>query len=823
MKMAGAEKKNGLESVATFIVDRRNLFFLIFIFAAIFSFFSSNWVKTEEDITVYLSEDTETRKGLTLMNDQFVTYGTSDIMVANISYERALELQEDIEKIDGVTSAEFDNTDAHFKNASALYHITYDGTADEPISTQALNDIKTLLEPYDVYVTGAVGNDSTASLAKEMQTIIIIAAVIILLVLLFTSQTYAEIPVLVLTFVAAAILNKGTNFMLGKISYISNSVAVVLQLALAIDYAIILCHRFSEERVNYDAREAAIVALSKAIPEISSSTLTTISGLLALITMHFKIGQDLAIVLIKSIFLSLLSVFILMPGLLVVFSGWMDKTHHKNFVPEINMVGKFVAKTKFIVPPIFAGVMVIAFFLANLCPYCYGNSNLSTPKQSPEQIARDKINNTFSRTNLLALVVPAGDYDKEAALLAEIERHDEVKSTQGLANTEAMNGYMLTERLTPRQFSELTEVDYEAAALLYTAHAAENKEFGRVIGGIDTYGVPLIDMFCYLHDKIHEGYVSLDADMQSDIDELYDQIQDAKLQLQTDQYSRMLIYLNIPEEGEETFAFLEELHDIAAKYYSESYFVGNTTSDYDLSSTFSQDNIIISILSALFVILVLMFTFNSVGLSILQIIVIQGSIWINFSFPYLQHQELFFLGYLIVNSIQMGANIDYAIVISSRYMELKKEMPPKEAMIMSLNQAFPTIITSGAIMACAGILIGQLSTEGVISAIGVCLGRGTIISIFLVMGVLPQILLLGDFIIEKTSFKLKPPIPLQKRSGTVVVNGRVRGKINGVVDANIHGVIKGEVSGIIEMGDSGEKDGTLPEAEQDEKGENSDE
>lgn len=139
----------------------------------------------------------------------------------------------------------------------------------------------------------------------------------------------------------------------------------------------------------------------------------------------------------------------------------------------------------------------------------------------------------------------------------------------------------------------------------------------------------------------------------------------------------------------------------------------------------------------------------------LLIAVIQGSIWMNFSFPYPEQNSLYFLSYLIVNSIQMGANIDYAIVISSRYMELKKEMPIKQAAVETLNQAFPTIITSGTILAAAGVLIGQLSSDGAISSIGVCLGRGTIISIILVMGVLPQILLLGDTIIERTSFTIK--------------------------------------------------------------------
>ena len=245
------------------------------------------------------------------------------------------------------------------------------------------------------------------------------------------------------------------------------------------------------------------------------------------------------------------------------------------------------------------------------------------------------------------------------------------------------------------------------------------------------------------------------------------------------------------------------MHDIIGKYYATDsfYVVGNTTSAMDLSSSFGEDNLLISVLSALFVILVLLFTFKSAGLPVLLIIVIQGSIWINFSVPYLQHTPLYFLGYLIVNSIQMGANIDYAIVISSHYTDLKKVMRPREAIVAALNESFPTIFTSGSILASAGILISVLTTNPVIAAIGTCLGRGTIVSILLVLFVLPQILILGDTIIERTSFEMKGVAGMARTaSGTMHVNGRVRGYINGVVDAEIKGVLHGQFSANIATG-----------------------
>ena len=791
-----------MEKLAAFIVDKRNLIFLLYVFALIFSIVAMSWVNVENDITTYLGEDTETRQGLTVMNDNFTTFGTARVMISNITYAKAEALVDQIEAVDGVDSVEFDDTTDHYKDASALYTVTFDGEEMDDISIHALHQVEDLLSGYDLYVDTAVGVDNSADLASEMGLILAIAAVIIVLVLTLTSRSYAEVPVLVLTFGAAALLNKGTNFIFGTISFISDSVTVILQLALAIDYAIILCHRFSDEHETKGVRDACVAALSKAIPEIASSSLTTISGLAALGFMHFGIGIDLAMVLIKAIIFSLLSVFTLMPGLLMLFSRWIDKTKHKNLLPKITVVGKFAVKTRYIIPPVFVAVAAVAAVFANKCPYCYTYTDLTTPKQSTSQVAHQKIKSTFGSSTMVAIVVPSGNYDSEGKILKELEELPDVTKAVGLANQEAMDGYMLTDALTPRQFSELANMDYEVASLLYSAYAVNDSQYGEFVNGLSNYKVPLYDMFMFVKDEMRKGNVTFSGDTQETLDDLFDQLDKAQIQLQSDRYSRLVAYLDLPEESDETFEFLDQAHAIIAKYYSGDYYVvGNSTSAKDLSSTFGEDNMLISVLSALFVILVLLFTFTSAALPVLLIVVIQGSIWLNFSFPYLQDSPLYFLGYLVVNSIQMGANIDYAIVISSHYLDLKKYMKPRDAIITALNEAFPTIFTSGTILAVAGSLIGVMTTNPVIASIGTCLGRGTIISIVLVLGVLPQILLLGDTLMERTSFEMKTlKLPTRTASGTMRVDGHVRGYISGVVDADFSGVLHGQMNAAISTG-----------------------
>ncbi|MBR1853903.1 MAG: MMPL family transporter [Lachnospiraceae bacterium] len=796
------EKPSAMLKVATFIVDRRNLFFLLFGIAIIFCLIAANWVKVENSLAAYLPDDAETTIGLNLMDEQFITYGTAKVMVMNIDYEDAEKLADQIKDRTDVSMLSFDRTEEHFHNFSALFDITFIYPEDDDRALEALEDIETDLSTYDIYVSTSMGDAAAEQINAEMQVVTVIVAIIVLSVLIFTSQTYAEVPVLILTFLASAALASGTNFLLGTISFVSDSVTIVLQLALSIDYAVIFCNRYKEEHINLPIREANILALSKAIPEISSSSLTTVGGLIAMMFMQYGIGKDMAICLIKAIFFSLLSVFLLMPGLIMIFGELMDKTKHKNFVPKITFIGKFDYATRYVVPILFVVAIVGACILSNRTPYVYGYSELVTPVKNETQIADEMIAESFGDSNFVALIVPSGSYEKEKKLLAELEKLPQVKSTQGLSNIEAMDGYMLTDKLTARDFSELMDLDYEVAELLYIAYAVDDENYAKVINGRSSYSVPLIDIIMFLYEEVEEGYVTLDDDLYETLADAHTQMEMAQNQLKGENYSRMLVYLNLPQEGEETFDFLDEMHTIAHKYYDGNvYVVGESTSQYDLKKTFAIDNTVVSVVSILAVLAVLLFTFLSAGMPVLLIAVIQGAIWINFSFPTLMQDNIFFVSYLIVSSIQMGANIDYAIVISGRFMELKNEMSKKDAIIETLNFAFPTIVTSGTMMVLAGISIGQLSSDGAICGIGQCLGRGTIISIFLVMCVLPQILLIGEKIIDKTSFNVSMIPLVERRVGILAVDGRINGYINGRIIGEVHARVLGEVNGIVTMGD----------------------
>ena len=265
-------------------------------------------------------------------------------------------------------------------------------------------------------------------------------------------------------------------------------------------------------------------------------------------------------------------------------------------------------------------------------------------------------------------------------------------------------------------------------------------------------------MLLYLFDMIDRGVVTLDTDQAERIDALRTTLRVGLDQLRGEKFNRLLFSADVPVLGEESVALVEKLRAIGERYYGpgQVLVVGDITSARDLGDSYTGDSRLISLLTIAFVFAILLLTFRTVVGSVILVFVIQGSIWINFSFPYLQHIMPSFVTNMIVSAIQMGATIDYAIVLMNRYLVLRETMEKKEAMARAVNQSFATVLTSGSIMTIAGLLIGLRVSDVYVSHIGLTVGRGAFTSVILVLTVLPQLLVLLDRIVEKTHFRLTP-------------------------------------------------------------------
>ncbi len=762
-----------MRKLAEFIVDKRKFLLIIFIAAAIGSVIMSSHINVIQELTDYLPDDTETSIGLDVMDEQFTTFGTAKVMVQNVTYDQAKAIADQLKDIKGVSAVDFyeededdennDTEEKEFTNSedmrdsyqdlAALYSISFETPEDDSLAQAAIADVRTALKDYDAWFYTTVDKDDAADLQDDMKVILVIAVIIIVGVLLFTSGTYMEIAIFMLVFGMAALLNMGTNFIFYNISFVTNAVATVLQLAMAIDYAIILFHRFMEEKGKVNTREALVRALEKGIPEISSSSLTTMAGMVALMFMQFGIGLDLGRVMIKAILLSMLSVFGFMPGLIMLWEKQIDRTLHKSFVPNIEFWGKIVLAIRHVTLPVFAVVMVVACFLSVNCNYVYDNSSVESAKMNEYMTAKREISKVFDLDNTLAVVVPKGDYDSEARIMEEVESLPMVDSTLGLANVTVDDDeqYVLTDSLTPQELADITDMDIDTIRLLYRFYAWKEEKYGAFLNSIDDFEIPLLSMIDFIYGEEENETFDFSADFSQDIQDMHKTVSDAREQLEGDEYSRMLVMTTGPIEGDEVFHTIDQIRDIAYQYYHEVYVVGDSTSDYDLSKSFTQDNLMVSIMTAVFVAIILLFTFTNYSIPLILVATIQTSIWINFSIPAVTGTGMFFLSYLIVSSIQMGATIDYAIVITSRYTAYRKENVDKRtAIIKTLNESFPTIITSGTIMTSAGFVIGQITSNPVIASLGTTLGTGTLTSIILVMLILPQLLYAFDGVINKT-------------------------------------------------------------------------
>lgn len=759
-----------MRKIAEIIVKYSRLLLAVFLAAAVVCVVMIPKVNVINELTEYLPEDTETRQGVDIMDEEFITLGTAKVMIDNIDCQEAGVLAERLEEVKGVSAVSFYEeededetgiTDGEklrdsYNDLSALLTITFETAEEEDEAQFAMEEIRELLADYDTYFYTTVDKDDSATLQEEMKVILVIAVCIIVLVLLFTSGTYMEIAIFMMVFAMAALLNMGTNFIFKDISFITNAVGTVLQLALAIDYAIIMFHRFMEEKTRVDTREALVRALEKGIPEIASSSLTTVAGMVALMFMQFGIGMDLGRVLTKAIILSMLSVFCFMPGLILMFDKQIARTMHKSFVPTINLWGKFVIIARKVTLPVFLVVCVAACIFSSRCHYIYDVNSVESAKMNEYLTSKNAISEKFELDNSMAIVVPKGDYESEAAILAEVEELPGVEATLGLANITVDDDeqYVLTDRLSPQQLAEVADLDIDMARMLYKFYAWKEEKYGAFLNSIDDFEIPLIDMVDFIYGEEENETFDLSEDLSSDIRDMYKSVSEAREQLEGEEYSRLLFTMSGPVEGKETFSTIDKVREIAQKYYHEVYVVGDSTSDYDLSKSFLKDNAMISIMTALFVAVILFFTFRSYSIPIILVATIQSSIWINFSVPYLTDSSMFFLSYLIVSSIQMGATIDYAIVITSRYTELRRTISDKKkAVVETLDQCFPTIITSGTIMTTAGFIIGQLTSNSVIASLGTTLGIGTLTSIILVMLILPQLLYVCDGLIQKSYWK----------------------------------------------------------------------
>lgn len=742
------DKKGILIRLGDFIGNFRYPILVLFLGLTVFGLININKVDINDSIVSYLPDDTETKQGIDIMKEEFGSSDTIKLMVKDIQSEDARSLVSELSDIENVESVLFDGTEKSYKDEKALYTIQVkdlDGDEIDAVKKDIENAVSG--KEYDVY------SEAFEDPTDGVDIALVLGIIVIVVILLITSKTYFEPVIAFIIFGISIVLNMGTNFLLGEISYITKAIAVILQLALSIDYVIIFMNQYMNEIEDTSDKLLAIKkTVSKASPEIFASSLTTISGLMALIFMQLKIGGDIGIVLSKGIVCSLLTVIFVMPSLLSIFAKIIIKLKKKERIKKDGKLSGFILKSRKILLPLFLVLVIVAVILIPNYKYVYNTSSTESFRLSENTKALNNIEDAFGSNNMLVILAKNEnkDFAKELALANELKENDKITSVTSLGSYEISNGICLGTEVNYLELSNILKIDSELSLSLFQYYANLNNELNAVSDiEITEYRIPIISLLYFVNDNADA--LPLDTTMKFLIKAYYTTLEDSKALLESDEYSRILLNLNVPIESDETFDLIDEIRSISEGYYEDITLVGNSINAMDLEGSFTSDNIIITGITILFVAIILLVTFKSVWMALLLILTIEGSILINFGIVSLMGKEIFFMAYIVVCAIQMGATIDYAIVIASRYKQLRVKYDKKESIIKTLEDRLPAVITSGLILLIAGFLIGFISASSVISSIGLFLGIGTLISLLATIFVLPAILHLFDKFIVKQS------------------------------------------------------------------------
>jgi predicted RND superfamily exporter protein len=671
------------------IIRHKKTVIAVFIAAMLVCSFLLLFVNVNYNMVDYLPPDAQSTKALKIMNQEFAeSMPNTSVMVNDVSLTEALAYKQKLASVEGVTQVmwlddvmdiktplamgDADTIESFYKDGSALFSVAI----AKGMEKEACNDILDLISSDDALTGEAPAlvfiQQTTASTVLKALAILL---PVVLLILILSTESWLE-PLLFLAAIGISIvINMGTNIIFGEISFMTNSISPILQLACSLDYAVFLLHSFQDNRKKYpDVQDAMRHAMKESLPTVAASAATTLFGFLALLFMNFGIGADLGINLAKGIVFSFISTMIFLPALTLGVYRLIDKTRHRPFMPGFRNINRVLSKIAIPAVVIITILIVPAFLGQGRTGFLYGNDTIDpNTRYGRDTIA---VEEQFGKSTVMALLVPRGDVAKEQMLCEELEQLDRVTGIMSYASN---------------------------------VGAAIPPE--------------------YLDDGLTQQFYSQN-------------------------YARVVLYTNTPAEGDIAFETVERINDTTKAYYGNSFYtLGESANLYDMKNTIQEDNVVVNLIAIAAIFMVLLITFKSVILPVLLVLTIEAGIWINLSIPYFSGTPINFLGYLVLSTIQLGATVDYAILLTNTYLKNRKRLPKREAISAALGGSFKSILVSVLTLSMAGFTLYATSSNSAIADIGLLLGRGTLFSFLMVVCFLPTLLVVFDKAIEKVTFK----------------------------------------------------------------------
>ncbi len=656
------------------------------------------YVKTDinYDILVYLPSDIETIKGENILTDDFQMGSFAMVVAEGLPSKEVIKLEEKFKNIDTVqnvisiddltgTTIPTQILPSKVKETlqndnGTLILVTFANSTSDDATLNAVSEMRNIVDK-NVKIGGmsAMVLDTKELFNSEMALYVAIAAILCVLVLEIALDSYL-VPILLMANIGIAILfNMGSNIFLGNISYITKAIAAVLQLGVTTDFSIFLYHKYEKAKEKYKSCEEAMSnAIYETMVSVVGSSLTTIAGFLALCTMNLTLGKDIGIVMAKGVLIGVICVLTFFPALLLVFDKAIDKTKHKQLLPEFKKVKEFVMK---FYKPIFVVflILLIPAYLAQTKTSVYYKLDESIPDDYGYSIATKTLKEDFGMVSQEMVLVKADMKDYKINQMIE-----EIKDVEGVnlvLSPAALSKYGISQTIIPQDIKEI---------------------------------------------------------------------------FQTDNYKMIIIGSDYDIATNELNAQIEDVKKIVKSYDEEAILAGEGPLMKDLVTTTDEDFKNVNFSSIFIIFIIMLFVLRSISLPVLLVIAIEFAIFINMGIPYFTGTEIPFIASVVIGTIQLGATIDYAILMTTKYLEERKNGQDKfQAVRSALDNSISSIIVSGMCFFGATIGVGVVSKIDMIGSLCTLIARGAIISMIVVILVIPSILLLFDSLITKSTLGFK--------------------------------------------------------------------
>ncbi len=667
---------------------------ILLLIPSIFGFLST---RINYDILSYLPSDIETMKGQDIMLDEFGKGGFSLVMLDGMEDKDVEKVKEKIEKVDHVCDVlwydtladvslpkevlpddiyDFFNTDN-----STMMAVFFDEATSADGSLEAVKEIRSIAgEQCFVSGMSSVVEDIKDLTMKEAPMYVIIAVILTSIILALTMDSFL-IPLFFMLSVGMAIIyNMGTNFIQGEISFITEALAAVLQLAVTIDYSIFLWHSYKEEKEKHpgDNKEAMAVAIGKTITSVVSSSITTVAGFLALCFMSYELGMDMGIVMAKGVVIGVICCITVLPSMILVFDKALEKTMHKDLVPSLEKPAKFIIKHH---------AAFIVLFIVVLIPAIYGQINTNVyynltdtlPKDLNSVIANTKLDEEYHMATTHMLLVDADMKPKEVnAMLQEMGDVDGVSFSMSL---DTLIGPSIPREIVPESVTKI---------------------------------------------------------------------------LKSDKWQLMLIGSEYKVASDEGNAQIDELSKILKSYDKNGMLIGEAAATKDLIDITDHDFKVVNVVSIAAIFIIILIALRSVSLPIILVAVIEFAITVNMGVPCFTNTTIPFIASVVIGTIQLGATVDYAILMTTRYKtERNSGKNKKDAVTIALSTSMKSIMVSALGFFASTFGVGVYSSVDMISQLCTLMSRGAIISMITVICVLPSMLMLFDKLIINTTMGMK--------------------------------------------------------------------